>query len=115
MLALLFPIAVYGGYFGGGIGIMILAAFRLYGLTEIHGMNGVKAILRGSLNAIAALIFIGAHQVDWRPALTMMAAGIVGGYVGPVIARRMPPPVIRALVIAVGALMTIYFFHISPK
>jgi hypothetical protein len=45
----------------------------------------------------------------------MMAAGIAGGYVGPVIARRMPPQVIRALVIAVGALMTVYFFHISPK
>ncbi len=115
MLALLFPIAVYGGYFGGGIGIMILAAFRLYGFTEIHGMNGVKAILGGSLNTIAALIFISAHQVVWRPALTMMAAGIAGGYVGPVIARRMPPQLIRALVIAVGALMTVYFFHISPK
>jgi len=115
MLALLFPIAVYGGYFGGGIGIMILAAFRLYGLTDIHGMNGVKTILGGSLNAIAALVFIAAHQVYWRPTLAMMAAGIAGGYVGPVIARRMAPGVIRMVVIAVGVSMTIYFFYISPK
>ena len=115
MLCLLFPVAVYGGYFGGGIGIMILAVFRLYGLTDIHGMNGLKTILSGSLNAIAALIFISAHQVDWKPTLVMMAAGIAGGYVGPLLARRMPPVVIRMVVIAVGALMTAYFFHISPR
>jgi uncharacterized membrane protein YfcA len=112
---LLFPVAVYGGYFGGGIGIMILAAFRLYGLTDIHGMNGVKTVLSGSLNAIAALIFIGAHQVDWKPTLAMMAAGIAGGYVGPVMARKMPAQVIRTIVIAVGIVMTTYFFHIAPR
>ncbi len=115
MITLLFPISVYGGYFGGGIGIMILAAFRLYGLTDIHGMNGIKAILAGSLNGVAAMVFIAAHQVYWRPTLAMMMAGIVGGYVGPVIARRTRPVVIRSIVITVGALMTAYFFYISPK
>jgi len=115
MLALLFPISVYGGYFGGGIGIMILAAFRLYGYTDIHGMNGIKSILSGSLNAIAALIFVAAHRIDWLPTLVMMAAAIAGGYVGPVLARRMPEAVIRAIVIVVGVLMTAYFFRIAPK
>jgi uncharacterized membrane protein YfcA len=115
MFTVLFPIAVYGGYFGGGIGIMILAAFRLYGLTDIHGMNGIKNILGGSLNAIAALIFICAHQVYWRPTLVMMAAAILGGYAGPVIARRMQPRVVRAMVIGVGAAMTTYFFYIEPR
>lgn len=115
MLLLLFPIAVYGGYFGGGIGIMILAAFRLYGLTDIHGMNGIKTILSTALNAIASVIFIAAHQIWWRPTLIMMAAGIAGGYLGPVMARRTKPAVIRALVIAVGVLMTIYFFRIAPR
>ena len=115
MIALLFPIAVYGGYFGGGIGIMFLAAFRLYGYTDIHGMNGIKTILSGSLNAIAAIIFIAAHQVSWRPTLVMIVAAIAGGYVGPVIARKMRPVVIRGIVIAVGGLMTVYFFHIAPS
>ena len=115
MLVLLFPIAVYGGYFGGGIGIMILAALHLYGLTDIHGMNGIKTILSSALNAIAAAIFIVAHHVWWRPTLIMMIAGIIGGYLGPVIARRMRPQVIRRIVIAVGVLMTIYFFHIALK
>jgi uncharacterized protein len=114
MLALLFPVSIYGGYFGGGMGIIILAAFRLYGLTDIHGMNGVKTVLGGSLNAIASIIFVAAHQVDWRPTLLMLAAAVVGGYVGPIIARRMAPVVIRGIVIAVGAVMTIYFFRIAP-
>lgn len=114
MVAMLFPISIYGGYFGGGMGIIILAAFRLYGLTDIHGMNGIKTVLGGSLNAIAAMIFIAAHQVDWRPTLLMMAAAVSGGYVGPILARKMAPAVIRAIVIVVGALMTLYFFHIAP-
>ena len=114
MFIVLFPIAVYGGYFGGGIGIMILAAFRLYGLTDIHGMNGMKNILGGSLNAIAAFIFIFAHQVDWRPTLVMMAAAIMGGYAGPLLARRLNPKAIRGIVIAVGAAMTTYFFYATP-
>jgi hypothetical protein len=115
MLLILFPIAVYGGYFGGGMGIMFLAAMRLYGLTDIHGMNGIKTVLGGSLNGIAAGIFIASHQVSWRPALVMMVAGIVGGYLGPLGARQLPPKVIRGLIIAIGAVMTAYFFHIAPK
>jgi uncharacterized membrane protein YfcA len=115
MLALMFPIAVYGGYFGGGIGIMFLAALRLYGFTEIHGMNGIKTILAGALNALAALIFIAAREVSWRPTLIMMAAAIAGGYVGPRVARRLKPAAIRGLVIAVGITMTIYFFRIAPR
>jgi uncharacterized membrane protein YfcA len=115
MLVLLFPIAVYGGYFGGGIGIMILAAFRLYGLTDIHGMNGIKTILSTALNAIASVIFIAAHQIWWRPTLLMMIAGIAGGYLGPVLARRMRPEVIRGFVIIVGVIMTVYFFRIAPQ
>jgi uncharacterized membrane protein YfcA len=115
MLVLLVPITIYGGYFGGGIGIMMLAAFRLYGLDDIHAMNGMKAIIGGSLNTIAALIFIAAHRVDWRPTLLMMAAAIAGGYVGPILARRTSPAAIRAFVIVVGASMTIWFFHTAPK
>jgi uncharacterized membrane protein YfcA len=115
MFLLLFPIATYGGYFGGGIGIMMLAAFRLYGYADIHAMNGIKAILGGSLNALAALIFIFAHHVDWRPTLVMMVAAIAGGYLGPVFARQIHPRYIRALVVVVGAAMTAYFFYISPK
>ena len=114
MLLLLIPISIYGGYFGGGIGIMILAAFRLYGMTEIHAMNGIKTLLSATLNAVAAVLFIVAHKVDWPPTLLMMIGGIAGGYLGPILARRLNPSVIRQIVIVVGVVMTIYFFHISP-
>src|SRR5579875_3396561 len=115
LLALLIPISIYGGYFGGGIGIMILAAFRLYGLDDIHAMNGMKTILSGSLNAIAALIFITAHQVAWVPTLVMMVSAIAGGYLGPVLARRAPPAAVRATVSVVGAVLPAWFFHISHQ
>jgi uncharacterized membrane protein YfcA len=115
MLLLLFPIAVYGGYFGGGIGIMFLAALRLYGMTEIHGMNGIKTILGGTLNALAAVIFIVNREVAWKPALVMAVAAIGGGYAGPRLARRMKPAAIRGLVITVGVTMTAYFFYIAPR
>jgi uncharacterized membrane protein YfcA len=115
MLLLLFPIAVYGGYFGGGIGIMFLAALRLYGMTEIHGMNGIKTILGGTLNALAAAIFIVNREVAWKPALIMAVAAIAGGYAGPRLARRMKPAAIRGLVITVGVTMTAYFFYIAPR
>lgn len=115
MLLLLFPISIYGGYFGGGIGIMFLAAFRLYGLTDIHAMNGIKTLLSTSLNAIAALIFIFSHEVAWTPALMMMVFGIAGGLAGPAMARRVKPSIIRVVVVCVGVAMTAYFFHIAPK
>ncbi len=114
MLILMFPIAVYGGYFGGGIGIMFLAALRLYGMTDIHGMNGIKTILAGTLNALAALIFIVNRQVAWKPTLVMMGASIAGGYVGPILARRVSSEVIRRLVIVVGVVMTGWFFWNRP-
>ena len=110
MVLLMFPIAVYGGYFGGGIGIMFLAALRLYGMTDIHGMNGIKTILGGTLNALAALIFIANKQVAWKPTLVMMAASVAGGYVGPLLARKVSAGAIRGLVIVVGVVMTTYFF-----
>lgn len=115
MLTLLFPIAVYGGYFGGGIGIMLLAAFRLYGFSDIHLMNGMKAILGGSLNLIAGLIFIFAHLVHWKVTLIMMVAAIGGGYVGPVIARRVSQTLIKGFVIAVGLVMSGWFFYTAPR
>ena len=115
LLTLLFPVAVYGGYFGGGGGIMVLAVFRLYGMSDIHAMNGVKTWLMGTLNTLAACIFIAAHKIHWAPALLMMSAGILGGYSGPLLARRLPPEFVRYAVIAVGAGMTAWFFYSSPK
>ena len=96
------------------MGIMFLAAFRLYGMQNIHAMNGIKAMLAATLNGVAALFFITARQVSWRATLVMMAAGIAGGYLGPLWARRIPAAAIRATVIVIGLLMTTYFFSTAP-
>lgn len=113
LLVVLFAVATYGGYFGGGAGMMILAMFSLYGLTDIHAMNGAKALLGGALNAMAVIVFIAAHQVYWKQSSVMMVASIAGGLAGATLAKRIPPEAIRAIVILVGTVMTVYFFRQS--
>jgi len=103
-------IGIYGGYFGGGIGILMLAMLGLYGMTEIHAMNGVKTVLAGCMNIVAAAIFIVARAVWWREALIMLFAAIAGGWIGPVVARRVAPARLRLFVVGVGLVMTVWFF-----
>src|SRR5579863_9985661 len=103
-------IAVYGGYFGGGIGIMILASLGIMGMENIHEMNGLKTVLQSAINGVAVITFILARAVVWLPALVMVAGAIVGGYGGAYFARKLDVRVIRVFVILVGTGMTIYFF-----
>lgn len=103
-------IAIYGGYFGGGIGILMLAALAVFGMTDINAMNGIKAILSGTLNAVAVVVFVVAGKIVWPQALIMMVAAIAGGYFGAQYAQRMPAKVIRICVICTGAAMSAYFF-----
>lgn len=110
VLVVQFLIAVYGGYFGGGIGILMLATFGVFGLTDIHAMNGLKSLLSGCLNAIAVVAFVAGGAVYWTAALIMLVACVAGGYLGARFARRIPPPHLRKFVILVGAAMTVYFF-----
>lgn len=108
--AIQFAIAVYGGYFGGGIGIMMLAALSLSGMTNIHEMNAFKTLLGSIINGVAVVAFIVAGVVHWPQGLTMMAGAVLGGYFGAHWAQRVEPRIVRALVIATGAAMTVYFF-----
>ncbi len=108
--AVQFAIAVYGGYFGGGIGIMMLAALSLSGMTDIHEMNAFKTLLGSIINGIAVVTFIVAGVVYWPQGLTMMAGAIAGGYAGAHYAQRVEPRYVRILVILTGAAMTAYFF-----
>lgn len=103
-------IAIYGGYFGGGIGIMMLAGLSLYGMTDINAMNGLKTTMGGAMNLVAAMIFIFSGLVHWQEAAVMAIASTAGGYLGATYAQKLDPRYIRATVIIVGALMTIYFF-----
>jgi uncharacterized membrane protein YfcA len=103
-------IGIYGGYFGGGIGILMLAMLGLYGLDDIHAMNGMKTILSSCMNVMAGLIFMVKGAVWWDHAWPMLLAAMAGGWAGPALARRAPPDQLRLFVSFVGITMTLYFF-----
>lgn len=109
-LALMFLIAIYGGYFGAGIGILMLALLQLLGHSHIHEMNALKTLLGSAINLVAVVMFILSGQVVWQAAPVLIAGGITGGYVGTKLALRVAPEKIRWLVGAIACLMTAYFF-----
>lgn len=103
-------VATYGGYFGGGIGIMNLALFSALGMTDIHAMNALKVVLVTVINGIAALTFVVNGAVAWPQAVVMIAGAAAGGYLAAHYAQKVPPVYVRALVIVIGFGMTVYFF-----
>jgi uncharacterized membrane protein YfcA len=104
---LAFAIAIYGGYFGAGIGILTLATLGFLGFTNIHQMNGVKNIFTLCINGIAAVIFVFKGLVDWRVCALMAAGAIFGGYAGAGIARRIGQKNVRRVVIGLGFVLTL--------
>jgi uncharacterized protein len=103
-------VAVYGGYFGGGMGIVMLAMLAALGMTDIHAMNALKSVMGFVINGVAVVTFIVAGAVYWKHGIIMIVGGIAGGYLGAHYAMKMPQAWIRWFVVAVGAGMTIYFF-----
>jgi uncharacterized membrane protein YfcA len=106
----LFAVSVYGGYFNGGLGIVLLALFALWGMTDLHRMNGLKNGLSFVLSAISVAIFALAGLVEWPQAAMMMLAAIAGGYAGAPLARALPKPVVRAIIATIGFGMSAVFF-----
>lgn len=104
------PVAIYGGYFNGGLGIILLALFALWGMTDLNQMNGLKSWLSFALSVISFAIFAVGGQVDWMPAAVMSIGTILGGYLGAPVARRLPVRWLRALIAAIGFGMTALFF-----
>lgn len=100
-------VAIYGGYFGAGIGILMLAALGLLGFTNIHQMNGLKNINGMCINAVAAILFIAKGLVDWRLAALMATGAIVGGYTGAGTARRIGQKNVRRIIIFIGIALTV--------
>ena len=105
-----FAIALYGGYFGAGIGFMMLAALTLYGMRDIHAMNGLKLVLASCMTFVSGIAFIASGQIYWTEALVMCVATLIGGYIGARGAKRIDPRVIKTFVVVLGASLTIYFF-----
>jgi uncharacterized membrane protein YfcA len=109
---MLFQLAVglYGGYFGAGIGILMLAALGIMGLRDIHEMNSLKVVFGGSVNGIAAAYFIWARMVYWPYVVLMAVAAIAGGYGGAGVARKLGRTAVRRIVIAIGFGMAVSLF-----
>ncbi|MFN7913799.1 MAG: sulfite exporter TauE/SafE family protein [Vicinamibacterales bacterium] len=103
-------IATYGGYFGGGMGIMMLAAMAIAGMTDMHEMNALKTVLAIAINGVALGAFLWSGSIAWAPGLVMALGGVAGGYSGASLARRVPGPLVRRIVIVVAWGMTVYFF-----
>lgn len=106
----LFVVALYGGYFNGGLGIVLLALFALWGMSDLNRMNALKSGLSFVVSAISVGVFAAAGLVAWPEAITMMLAATAGGYVGAPLARALPKPVVKAVVATVGFGMSAVFF-----
>jgi uncharacterized membrane protein YfcA len=102
-------VSIYGGYFNGGLGVVLLALFSLWGMREINTMNGLKSVLSFALSVTSTITFAVAGLVAWPQAMTMMAAAIAGGYVGAPVGRILPPYVIRIIIVIIGVLMSFAF------
>jgi hypothetical protein len=110
MLGTLFAVSVYGGYFNGGLGILLLAQLSLFGMTDLNAMNGLKNLFSAVLTAIAVVAYAAGGAVEWPKALLMTVAAVAGGYVGARLGRRIPKPVLRAGIITIGLVMSAVFF-----
>jgi uncharacterized membrane protein YfcA len=102
--------AIYGGYFGAGIGIMMMAGLTLAGIEELHLANALKNLLAAAINGVAVVVFVVSGIVDWPAALVMLAGGLCGGFMGARLARKIPAQALRAVVITVGSLLTVWYF-----
>jgi uncharacterized membrane protein YfcA len=103
-------LSVYAGYFGGGVGIMMLAVWGLLGELDIKAMSALRTLLVSAANLVAVLCFAIAGPVRWPETLVMLVAGIIGGYLGARLASRMPAAVLRGFVILFSTAMTAVFF-----
>ncbi|MBX3686138.1 MAG: sulfite exporter TauE/SafE family protein [Rhodocyclaceae bacterium] len=103
-------VAVYGGYFNGGLGIVLLALYSLWGMENLNAMNGLKNAVSFVISAISVLTFAIAGMVHWPVAVLMMVAAIAGGYAGAGLARRLSRRTVRSIVIVIGLGMSLVFF-----
>jgi uncharacterized protein len=103
------PISIYGGFFGGGMGILMLALLNLLPLADIHAMNGIKTLMVSATNAVAIITFVVAGIVVWPEAILMLVGAAAGGYAGAHYAQKVDPDRVRSFVVAVGFAMSFYF------
>lgn len=103
-------LGIYGGYFGGGIGLMMTAVFGLLAAITPRQMFAPRTILLATANSAAAIVFVATGLVRWHAAVPMLVGGAIGGWLGALVGRRLPPVAVRAWTLLVTAATTIVFF-----
>lgn len=110
-VVLMLAVAIYGGYFNGGLGIMLLAALGLIGFSDLNSMNGLKNIVSALLSLVSVVTYTVAGLIDWPSAVPLAVATAFGGYFGAVFSRRLTnPSALRIFITVVGSAMTLAFF-----
>jgi uncharacterized protein len=110
MIVLQLFISIYGGYFGAGIGILMLSGLGMMGLTDMHQMNGLKSTLAVVINSTAVIVLIASQKVVWPNALAMMATSVVGGFLAAHYSRRIHGQYVRWFVVVVGFFLAAWYF-----
>jgi uncharacterized membrane protein YfcA len=103
-------VAVYGGYFGAGIGFLLLAMLAALGMRDVHAMGAIRTLLAAVINAAAVVTFILAGAVLWSRCAVMIAGALIGGWFGAHYVQRVDSEKVRGVVIAIGIAITVYFF-----
>jgi uncharacterized protein len=103
-------VAIYGGYFGAGIGFITLGMLAALGMRDIHAMGAIRTLLAAAINAAAVITFIAAGAVLWPVFAVMVAGALAGGWFGAHYAQKADPRKVRAVIIGLGLLMSAYFF-----
>jgi uncharacterized membrane protein YfcA len=110
ILAVQFLLGIYGGYFGGAVGLMMLAGWSLLSELDIAVLTPLRTLMTAAANTVAVLLFVINGAVSWIPALAVTAGAIAGGYLGARLGRRMPRVVLRGLILAITFGTTLVFF-----
>jgi uncharacterized membrane protein YfcA len=103
-------LGIYGGYFGGAVGLMMIAVWGLLHAADPKSMNGPRTLLVATANTVAVIIFLLAHAVYWREASVLLVAALIGGYAGGQIGRRASARVVRAVTLVLSICITLAFF-----
>lgn len=104
-------VSVYGGFFGAGMGILMLASLAMAGHDDVHEINAIKNLLSAIIYSVTVLTFVVAGAVSWPHTIVMLATATIGGYWGASIARRIPALWLRRFIIAVGLVLTVFYFN----
>ncbi len=105
-----FLVAIYGGYFGAGIGILMISSLSFMGVGDINHANALKTFLAACINGVSVVVWVIEDKVEWKFVPVMVVAAIVGGYLGARVARRMPKSVVRWIVVGIGFTLAVYYF-----